>query len=81
MRATIRVTTAAVHAVRRVLPSGAGLAAGAATAGDPGPLLERNAGIRVVGPRGARRRSRKHGRIRGTNGIPSATTRRPTSCP
>jgi hypothetical protein len=40
MRATLSLATTAAHALRRVLANNAGLAAGAASAGDPGPLLE-----------------------------------------
>lgn len=40
MRPAIRFATTAAHALRHVLPSDAALAAGAAGAGDPGPLLE-----------------------------------------
>jgi hypothetical protein len=43
MRHAIVFATTAVHALRHVLPSEAGLAAGAATAGDPAPLLEHDA--------------------------------------
>jgi hypothetical protein len=43
MRPAIRFATTAVHALRRVLPSEAGLAAGATSAGDPAPLLEHDA--------------------------------------
>jgi hypothetical protein len=43
MRPAIRFATGAVHVLRRVVPSEAGLAAGATTAGDPGPLLEHDA--------------------------------------
>jgi hypothetical protein len=43
MRPAIRFATTAAHVLRQVLPNDAGLAAGAASAGDPGPLLERRA--------------------------------------
>jgi hypothetical protein len=40
MRHAIVFATTAFHALRQVLPSEAALAAGATSAGDPGPLLE-----------------------------------------
>ena len=51
MRPAIRYATIAVHALRHVLPSDAGLAAGAASVGDPGPLLEHDALAQPTAPR------------------------------
>jgi hypothetical protein len=48
MRPAIRFATHALDALRHVLPSDASLAAGAATAGDPGPLLEHDAEHRAT---------------------------------
>lgn len=51
MRPAIRYATIAAHALRHVLPNDAGLAAGAVSAGDPGPLLEhRNCETRFYRP-------------------------------
>ncbi|HEX5193156.1 MAG TPA: hypothetical protein VFW09_10160 [Solirubrobacteraceae bacterium] len=51
MRPAIRYATIAVHALRHLLPDDAGLAAGAASAGDPGPLLEHDVLAEPIAPR------------------------------